>query len=626
MCGIAGIICLEGSPPCRERLRGMLSVIAHRGPDNQGEFFDKSVALGMRRLSIIDVAGGRQPYSNEDGTVHAVFNGEIYNFKKLRQDLGARFHTFHSATDGEVITHLWEEYGAGFANHMNGMFAIALYDQQRQKIVLVRDRLGIKPLYYAFDGNHLVFGSEIKSILASQIVARDLDVDSLGQFMAWEYVPGDRTLFRAIRKLRPGEMLTLDVPAGCVAVDCWWDIDVCANGASQPTYSRAEWEDIVDAKLQECVRRQLVSDVPLGAFLSGGVDSSLIVAAMGESHTYSIGFDDASYNELPYARRVAEVLGVHHRDEVIRPDVVALFEHLMNFMEDPIADVSIFPTYLVSRLAREEVKVVLSGDGGDELFGGYDTYVAQNLDGLWRRMPSALRHNVLGPAIDWCKPTERKKGFINKAQRFLEGAKGPSELGHARWRLYTSELMRHELFTPDALATMSTSIGEHILELGPPGAKCSPTDHALYTDVKSYLCDNILTKVDRMSMACSLEARVPYLDHELVELAFQIPSEFKIRGNRTKVLLKSIAARYVPQECVYRKKEGFSIPMKQWLRTTFLPLMNELLNPHRIASEGIFNAHVVEGLKREHLAGLANHAHILWSMIVFQDWRRRWSV
>ena len=623
MCGIAGIAGLApGAPVDEQQVARMCACIEHRGPDDSAVHLHDGIGLGMQRLSIIDVEGGKQPIFNEDRTVRTVYNGEIYNFRELRAELEALGHHFTTAADTEVIVHGWEEWGAGFAAHLNGMFAIALHDSARKRFVLVRDRIGVKPLYYAVRGDHLVFGSEIKALLASGLVDADLDVDGLGQFLAWEYVPGAQTLLAGVHKLEPGALIEVDL-AGGAAVEprVWWDLPAAADRAPS---SPAEWEEAIDAKVRECVQRQLVADVPLGAFLSGGVDSSLLVAGMGAARTFSIGFDDPSYNELSWARRVADHLGVDHQDEIIRPDVVELFEHLMNFMDDPIGDFSIFPTYLVSRLARRHVKVALSGDGGDELFGGYETYVAQLMARRWSMIPGPLRRGVVHPLIRSLRPRPEKKGWVNMARRFIEGFEHDAELGHARWRLFAGADMLERLLTPEARERCTTRIGEHIVGLKRRAGKRDELDTGLYIDMKSYLSDNILVKVDRMSMACSLEARVPYLDHELVEMAFDVPEELKVSGRQTKVLLKRVAARHIPDECVYRAKQGFSIPIKNWLGNEFRPLMEDLLSSRRLGAEGLFVVAEVERLKAEHLAGRENHSHILWALLVFQDWRRRW--
>jgi asparagine synthase (glutamine-hydrolysing) len=346
---------------------------------------------------------------------------------------------------------------------------------------------------------------------------------------------------------------------------------------------------------------------------------------MGEARAFSIGFEDRSYDESAWAAKVAKHLDVSHRVETLRPRAGELFDSLMPFMDDPIADFSIFPTYLVSRLAREEVTVVLTGDGGDELFGGYETYLAQGIARWWERIPSPLRQGVVEPWIRGWRPRAAKKGWINKSRRFVEGMEHDARLRHARWRLFVGEEMRRRLFTPEALEAMDTPAGAHILDLRSQAAERNLVDQGLYVDFKSYLSDNCLVKVDRMSMACSLEARVPFLDHELIELAFRLPAELKVRRGRTKPLLKRLAARHVPAECVYRPKEGFSIPLKDWLRQELRPVLEGLLEPRNLAGEGIFQVGTVETLKREHLEHRANHSHIIWALMVFQDWKGRWG-
>ena len=620
MCGIAGMVLFDGTSPTTEQIARMCDAIAHRGPDDWGYKIQDSVALGMRRLSIIDVEGGQQPISNETGTIVTVFNGEIYNFRELRQSLQSQGHNFTTHTDTEVIVHAYEEYGSDFPQYLNGMFAIALHDTVGQKLFLVRDHLGIKPLYYAYSEEHLVWGSEIKAVLASDIVERNIDINALSQFLAWEYVPGEATLFQQIRKLKPGSYLEIDLRQPKCQPVSFWDIPI----AEEQSLTLPEWERLVTDKLDRVVQQQLVSDVPLGAFLSGGVDSSLIVAAMGEAKTFSIGFDCPSYNELNWAQMVADRLQVEHTSDVIEPEVAGLFERLMYFMDDPIGDFSIFPTYLVSQLAREQVKVVLSGDGGDELFGGYETYLADEKARLYGRIPKAVRTRGIEKVVNSLKPQAQKKGLVNKAKRFIEGLEHPEALSHTRWRLFAGELIQQTLLTQDAARAITQPVDRHILELFDRAGEREPLNRSLYVDVKSYLCDNILTKVDRMSMAVSLEARVPYLDRELVELAFQIPTRYKVSRGKTKVLLKTIAARRVPPQCVYRSKQGFSIPIKQWLKTQFRPILEDYLQPDLLREQGLFQPKTVERLKQEHLSDKANHSHLLWSLIVFQAWYRRW--
>lgn len=621
MCGITGVAAFKGSPhPTLEQLKTMCDSIFHRGPDQDGMHIQDGVALGMRRLSIIDLSGGRQPIFNQDRTILTVFNGEIYNFRELRSKLESKGYTFATKTDTEVIVYAYEEYGIEFPKYLNGMFAIALHDTVQKKLYLVRDHLGIKPLYYAFNQNNLVWGSEIKAILASGRVEKTLDLDALGEYLAWEYVPGKATLFKEIRQLEPGQLLEIDLENPRCEPQTYWDIPT----TKEIELSDEEWADKVEAQLRKSVTMQLVSDVPLGAFLSGGVDSSLTVALMGKAQTYSIGFDDPSYNELQWSEKVAAHLGVEHINEVIQPNVVELFEHLMYFLDDPIGDFSIFPTYLVSRLARKYVTVSLSGDGGDELFGGYETYLADEKAQQYQKIPAIFRKNLIEPFIKSLRPQPQKKGLVNKAKRFIEGLENPVDLSHARWRIFAGDTVRSQLFTAEANQELVTPSASHIIDLFNKAGDRQPQNRSMYVDVKSYLSDDILVKVDRMSMAVSLESRVPYLDPDLVELAFQIPERLKVTPGETKVLLKSIAARHVPAECVYRPKEGFSIPIKNWLCNEFRPLMEELLSDQAIREQGIFQVNTIKRLKQEHLAGTANHSHILWSLIVFQSWYKRW--
>jgi asparagine synthase (glutamine-hydrolysing) len=622
MCGIAGIAAFNASAtPTGGELALMCDSILHRGPDEDGMEILDNVALGMRRLSIIDLDGGTQPIANEDGSVRVVFNGEIYNFRELRSELVRCGHTFSTRSDTEVIVHAYEEYGDDFFARLNGMFAIALHDLRRRRLLLARDHLGIKPLFYCATDDCIVWGSEIKALLASGRVPRQLDLDALGEFFAWEYVPGPATLFQDIRKLEPGHSLVIELDQPDIAPQCFWDIPL--DGELDPQ-SFSEWSEALDHKLTESVQRQLISDVPLGAFLSGGVDSSLVVAAMGPAQTFSIGFDDPSYNELAYSKEVADHLGVSHTTQVIKPQVADMFDHLMHFMDDPIGDFSIFPTYLVSKLAREQVTVSLSGDGGDELFGGYETYLANDKARLYARLPAVVRSGLIESVLNNIKPRPEKKGLINKAKRFVEGANQPAALGHARWRIFLGDAMRSGFFSPDVVSGMTRSAGAHIESLFARAKNLQPLNQSLYVDTRSYLVDNCLVKTDRMSMAVSLEARVPFLDKELVELAFRLPDRHKIRRGETKAVLKNIAARKIPHGCVYRPKEGFSIPVKQWLGGQFRPMLDQATSRSRIEGDGLFEFAQIKRLKEEHLSGSANHSHVLWSLIVFDRWKSMW--
>jgi len=498
MCGIAGVASLSrSSRVTQEQLERMCSVIRHRGPDDDGIDIASNVGMGMRRLSIIDLDGSKQPIFNEDRSVRAVFNGEIYNYRELRKELGRKGHTFRTSGDTETIVHEYEEYGSDFPNHLNGMFAIALHDSTTNKLHLIRDHLGIKPLYYMLTDDFLVWGSEVKVLLASGLFRPELEVDMVNQFLTWEYVPGADTMMKGVQKLKPGEMLNLDLATGRSSLVEYWDVPE-NPGTVQ---SAAEWVDEVEHKIFESVQAQMVSDVPLGAFLSGGVDSSIVASAMGRrARTFSIGFDDPSYNELRYSKEVAEHLGLNHVTEVIQPHVMDLFDALMFHLDDPIGDFSIFPTFLVSKLAREHVTVALSGDGADELFGGYETYVANAMARRYGAIPVAVRKGLIEPLVNRLRPRAAKKGLINKAKRFVEGAALSPELEHCRWRKFLDDDTRDVLFTGDALRGLQTPSNAHIVELFERAGNRTKLDRCLFVDVKSCLRDNMLTKVDRMSM------------------------------------------------------------------------------------------------------------------------------
>ena len=625
MCGIAGSVHWRGAPPTQEEIVRMCDSIMHRGPNDAGYLVEGPLAMGMRRLSIIDLAGGHQPIWNEDKTVGVVFNGEIYNYRELRAELEAKGHRFSTSSDTETLVHLWEEEGIEFPRRLNGMFAFALYDRKQQKFVLGRDHVGIKPLYYALDANGIVFGSEVKALLASGRLKPRLNVDAVAQFLSWEYVPGAGTMMQGIQRLEPARTLEIELRTGKSSVRRFWS-PLNATGQTNAKRSDAEWEEEAEQVIHRAVQSQLVAEVPLGAFLSGGVDSSLVVAAMGNAETFSIGFDDPSYNETQWSKRVADHLGVNHHVEIIQPQVRELFDHLMHFMDDPIGDFSIFPTYLVSRLAGKQVTVVLSGDGGDEVFGGYETFLAHEKARTYQRIPGWLRRGVMEPVIGALPPQSKKKGLINKAKRFVEGARLDSGWGHARWRVFCDEVVRNRLFTTGARKAIATPVGAHILALQAEARDRDERDRTLYVDFGSYLVDNCLTKVDRMSMAVSIEARVPLLDKDVVEFAFRMPSRLKFDGSQTKILLKRVAARHVPRECVYRPKEGFSIPIKTWLKNEFRPLVERYLAPERLKQEGLFDPQVVQQLWNEHVNDRANHSHLLWSLLVFEQWRDRWGV
>jgi len=623
MCGIAGMA-TRGSTPLRELLGLMCDVMRHRGPDGEGVYLAPGIGLGMRRLAVLDLVTGDQPVTNEAGTVHAVFNGEIYNYRELRDELAARGHRFRGTGDSEVIPRLYEEHGLAFLSRLNGMFAIALWDSVLQRLLLARDRMGIKPLYYSVHGGNFWFASEVKCILAAGGSARAVDPLGVDQLLTFEYTASPTTLFEDVRKLPPGSWLTFG--GGKLHQGRFWSLPTVVPGAAPDADDLAAQ---VQQTLLRAVRRQLASDVPLGAFLSGGIDSSILVAAMRQVSpapplTFSVGFGDPTYSELRHARAVAAHCGTRHHEEILTPDYLALLPEVIAQLDQPIADFSVFPTLLVARMARRSVTVVLGGDGGDELFGGYDTYLADRLSARfldWQPAPLRAAAEWLARGLPLGKG---KRGLANELRRFLEGAQLPSDWQHLRWMVFLREEQRARLYTREFRAHV-TGAAERLVRAVLEDEGADRLAAQMRCDLRLYLPEDILAKVDAMSMATSLEARVPYLDNELVDLALAIPSGLKVHGGERKWILKRAFAGLLPKSVLRRGKEGFSIPMKQWLTHEWNGLMHELLSPRSLAAEGLFDGRYVEQLMREHESGAHNHSHLLWALMVFQLWRDRFE-
>jgi asparagine synthase (glutamine-hydrolysing) len=622
MCGIVGIVERDlDRPVVADELARMVRMLHHRGPDEEGSITLPGVGLGMRRLAIVDLAGGQQPILNETGDVKIVANGEIYNFRALGEELEAHGHRFRSRnSDIEVLVHAYEQWGEQFLPRLRGMFALAIWDGRTRTLIAARDRAGEKPLYWTQTGHGLLLASEVKALLVRDEVSRELDPIALDQFLTYEYVIAPRTILKGVRKLPPAHFLKYR--DGQVSVHRYWD------AASIPV---REWsDDEAAAALRDALRKavasQLMADVPLGAFLSGGIDSSSVVALMSEAsvqpvNSFSIGFADGTYNELPYAREIAALFKTNHRERTVTPALDDMFERLVVHLDEPFADTSLFPTFSVSQLAREHVKVVLSGDGGDELFGGYDAYQAQALAAKLGWMGDALMPALAGVAAA-LPPTEKKKGLVNKVKRFSAGAAtAPADLGHYRWmvylnardkaRLYANGL-RDSLGAADVYAPVRDAIGRF--------SQDDVLNRQLYADLSLYLADDILVKVDRMSMATSLETRAPFLDGDLMELAFSMPGHLKIRNGERKWILKRAMREVLPESILNRRKEGFSIPMKTWLRRELQPLMRDLLSRDRVARRGLFDPDAVQQLMDHHAEGRENHAHTLFPLMVFERW------
>jgi asparagine synthase (glutamine-hydrolysing) len=614
MCGIVGIIGSTERPAALEDVRRMCAAIVHRGPDDEGVYLGNNgrVGLGMRRLSIIDIETGHQPVRNEDGSVWVVFNGEIYNFRELRRELEGRGHTFYTATDTEVIVHLYEDYGTRCVEHLRGMFAFALWDDRRETLLLARDRLGIKPLYYAEAGGRLLFASELKAILQMPDVERTLDWNAAGHLFSFLSTPPAQSIIAGVRKLEPGHILI--APLGeKPRVHRYWDVRF------EPDHGRSEefFIERLRELLEESVKLHLVSDVPLGAFLSGGIDSSAVVAGMARLtsspvKTFSIGFADQDYNELGHARLVAERFGTDHHELVLQPDALGIVEDLAWHLDEPFGDSSAIPTYMVSKLAAGHVKVVLSGDGGDELFAGYDKYLVEQQE-RQRFLPAPVRSalGVIGRAMP-----DGMKGRNLLRHLALTGPERYLDAVTLFRREEQQQLLRPEAFEQLANADHAAGYGRSIAR-----ANGNWLSAVQYWDLKGYLPLDILTKVDRMSMAHSIETRVPLLDHKVVEFAATIPPDLLLRHGTTKYIFKRAMEGILPDSILNRPKHGFGVPLGRWFRGQLGNFVRDLLLSERSRRRGILNPAYVERLIRLHEQGRPLDLQ-LWTLISFELWCR----
>ena len=624
MCGVCGIFHYgSGDAPDPAVLGAMNDALTHRGPDEAGSHIEGAVGLAMRRLMIIDPETGQQPFQNEDNSVTLVFNGEIYNFRELRDELIGRGHTLRSRGDGEVIVHLYEEMGIMCLERLRGMFAFALWDNRSGELYLARDRLGIKPLYFADVGGTLAFASEAKSILQWPGFERRVDGEGLHHYLSLNCVPAPFTLFEGMAQLEPGEFLTCG-PAG-VEKHAYWDL----NFLPDETVGEDEWARRVRDKLEECVTSHLVSDVPFGAFLSGGIDSSAVVSFMAEAldqpvSTFTIDFAEKGFSEAGYARSLAALRGADHHEKTVSPDVVNLMETLIWHADDPLADSSMIPLYIVSEFAREHVTMVLTGDGGDELFAGYNTYNAHFVRARYRRLPSWLRKGVISPLVNALPVTHSNVSFDFKAKRFVRGAEQSDEDAHFWWRVIFDEQAKEALYAAEQQqATRDFETAQVFREQFERSGTDDALSRLLYVDTRLSLPADMLTKVDRMSMAHGLEARVPFLDHELVELAARIPSSLKFKGETQKYILKRALHGVVPDETLNRRKAGFNVPVNTWLTGQLRAFADQVLARDRIAAAGLLDPDAVGRLTAEHRARRADRSYQIWSLICLQIWYER---
>ncbi len=629
MCGIVGIVEGEGRPVDRGMLTAMCRSMTHRGPDGSGVHVDGSVGLAMQRLAIIDLAGGAQPMSSDGcpragaGAPWIVFNGEIYNHADLRSELEGHGHRFHTRCDTEAILHAYEEWGESCVEHLQGMFGFAIWDPARRRLFVARDRLGIKPVYYSFRGGRLVFASEIKAIVEDPAIDRSVDPQAVFDYVGYEFVPGPRTMFRGIAKLQPGHTLTLE--GGDVRLRRYWDIP----------FRRVElgWdaakERIVEL-LRTSVKRRLMADVPLGVFLSGGVDSSTVLAMMSALRskddepirTFTIGYEDPSFSEIDYARKVSKQFGTIHTEVMIRPVTPADIERGVWHLDEPMTDLSTIPLMLLCQRVREDVIVCLSGEGGDEVFVGYDRFRASRFAArYYERLPRGVRA-LIERGARALPDQEQKKGAINVIKRFVDGARMDPAGEHMRWQYFLSPELASGLLRPDFVSRVDA----RPFPLVADWAERCPSEHRLdrevYVDLKMTMADSVLMKVDKMSMASSLEVRVPFLDHEVVEFATGLPPEWRMRGFETKTILKEALLGHLPREILYRKKQGYSLPIKNWLRRELRDYAREQIRESPLVAEA-FEPAAIERVWHEHLERKQNHNHLLWALLNLALWHRR---
>jgi asparagine synthase (glutamine-hydrolysing) len=607
MCGIAGIIRWDGRPVLEDEIRAMCGAMVHRGPDDEGIYVAPGVGIGMRRLSIIDLGNGHQPLSNEDGTVWIVFNGEIYNYRALREQLERRGHVFRTASDTETIVHLYEDFGTRCVDHLRGMFAFAVWDGRRRQLLLARDRVGIKPLYFAERENEILFASELKPLLQVDDIDRSLNWASVRHLFTFLTTPPAESIVSGVSKLEPART-ALARPGRPLAVERYWDVTFEPDERA----TEASLVERLRELLRESVTLHQVSDVPVGAFLSGGIDSSAVVAMMARPglKTFSIGFAEAGFDELAHARGVAAQFGTDHHDLVLRPDVVQIVEELTWYLDEPFGDTSAIPTYMVSKLASEHVKVVLSGDGGDELFAGYDKYLVEGRERTYDRLPAALRKcaGAVGARLP----------HGARGRRFLRhlALDGPQRYLDASTLFHADEIA--DLFRPDA----REAVLRHDPWTDPLLEGNDWLGRLQYRDLHRYLPLDILTKVDRMTMAHSIEARPPLLDHRIVEFAATVPARFRLRGGTTKYLFKQAMRGLLPDRVIDRPKHGFAVPLAHWFRGELAGFAHDVLLSAASRQRGIFDVRYVE-----HLLGLNDRGRNLdlqlWTMLSFELWCRR---
>ncbi|MBW2039879.1 MAG: asparagine synthase (glutamine-hydrolyzing) [Deltaproteobacteria bacterium] len=623
MCGICGFCFSDKRQVGFDVLRKMTSALEHRGPDEEGYYADAGIALGHRRLSIIDLDTGKQPIHNEDKTIYVVFNGEIYNFPELKRGLEKRGHRFYTKTDTEVLVHLYEEMEERCLERLNGMFAFAIWDGRKRKLFLARDRIGIKPLYYAFDDRNLSFASELKSLLKAPFVDRSLDLESLGLYLTYDFIPDPYSIVKGIRKILPGHYLVYR--DGQLGEGTYWDLDFRDRWEK-----RLSEEDICDeiwSRFKKSVQMRLISDVPLGVLLSGGIDSTSVIAALREEgvddiKTFSIGFEDPSFDESAFARRAAAFFGTDHYEEILDPKkLLDILPTVASLLDEPLADASIIPTFLLSQFTRRSVKVALGGDGGDEIFAGYPTYQAFRLAQIYAKVPSWLRRNLVERWAMKLPVSFDNMSLDFRLKKFIRGIPYPPIIRNYVWLGTFSPEERGKILNAEIRAELGGLDEFGILNSYLDGKSFdSLLGKLLFLDMKLYLQEGVLVKVDRASMANSLEVRVPFLDHHFVDFVTGLPEGLKLRGLTTKYIFKKTMKDKLPRGIVFRKKKGFGIPVAKWIAGDLRDLFLDVFSEDRIKRQGIFDPTAIQGLLADHLARQVDNRKKLWNLFIFQLW------
>jgi asparagine synthase (glutamine-hydrolysing) len=627
MCGITGWINLKpaNSKDHNEAaLHSMCERIVHRGPNSEGTWLDDSVALGMRRLSIIDLKTGDQPVFSCDKSVIVMMNGELYNYREIRAELETKGHKFVTQTDTEIVPHLYEEYGEAFVDHLNGMFAVSLWDTRKKKLILARDRFGEKPLYYGvFDGK-LLYASEPKALLAHPAVTRELDLDAMRHYLSFDYVPAPHSIYKGISKLPAAHVLTVE--SGEINAHRYWNLTWEKNG-HKPSVEKAASE--LRELLSDAVRMRLVADVPLGILLSGGVDSSTVAAfavehASEKVKTFSIGFEEDSFDESKYARQVAQHLGTEHYEATLSVETAAdLITEIGDWLDEPLSDGSLIPTFMLSRFVRHHVTVALGGDGGDELFAGYPMYYAHKVARRYAAVPSFIRSGFIEPVVKRLPVSTKNLSFEYKAKRFVRSSRFDTVERHHSWFGSFTQGEQTALLTQHVREQTAEDVYLDAKNMLALCDAADPIEQMQFLDMNYYMAEDILTKVDRASMAVSLETRAPFLDPRVGQFAASMPLDYKLRGSQGKYILKKAVEPLLPAEILHRSKKGFGIPIADWLKGRLNPLMHDLLAPMRLKDQGLFNSDYVQMLITEHENGIASHHKQLWTLLVFQLWHDR---